>query len=87
MEGILASIIFMKKQILCLLLFTASLMFGSGCGSGTGTPADSAAPAILENRTASEDLDSREGSPPSILRKKSGLLHDLSFGSNLATLF
>ena len=65
----------MEKKIFCLLFFSATLMLGSGCGNGTGSPPDSAAPGILENRTVSEDLDRPEDSHPSVLGKNSTLLH------------
>lgn len=75
MKGLLPTVIFTKKQIFSLLFFSAILILGSGCGSGTGTPPDSPAPGILVNRAVSEGLDSPEGSDPSVFGKKSTFLH------------
>jgi hypothetical protein len=58
---ILVRAIIMKKELYYLLFLLASLMLGSGCGSGTGSPEDSGSPGKLGNKTASEPLNRPEG--------------------------
>jgi hypothetical protein len=55
----------MKKDIVYLLFFMASLTLGSGCGGGTESPEESRSPGNLGHNTESGRLDraEREYSP------------------------
>jgi len=73
-KGLFPRVIFMEKKIFCLLFFSGTLMLGSGCGSGTGSPPDSATPGILRNETVPEGRERPEDSHPSVFGKKLTLL-------------